>query len=238
MGLERTGGVMGWTLTDPAAPAFLSSTNTVDVTAAPEGGSAGDLGPEGLLFIPAADSPDGQPLLVVANEVSGSTTLSRVGETGTLTRVGRSQTTPFTYAEGAAEIPTYDPATRRLFVVDGATNGLDILDLADPTRPTLAGQVDLGRYGASANSVAVRNGVVAVAVQAEEKTDPGVVAFLNPDGSERAPAVPVGALPDMPTFTPDGTLLLTANEGEPNDDSLDPVGSVSIIDVAGALAAR
>ena len=40
----------------------------------------GDLGPEGLTFIPADESPNGRPLLVVANEVSGSTTVYEVSE--------------------------------------------------------------------------------------------------------------------------------------------------------------
>ena len=79
-------------------------------------------------------------------------------------------------------------------------------------------------------------GVVAVAVEAAVKTDPGKVAFLNPDGTEKAPALSVGALPDMLTFTPDGKYLLVANEGEPNADySIDPAGSVSIINVSEAL---
>ncbi|WP_407923490.1 choice-of-anchor I domain-containing protein [Algihabitans albus] len=41
----------------------------------------------------------------------------------------------------------------------------------------------------------------------------------------------VGALPDLLAFTPDGTKLLGANEGEA-DDGVDPRGSISIIDLS------
>ena len=78
-------------------------------------------------------------------------------------------------------------------------------------------------------------GIVAVAVQAAVKTDPGRAVFFDVNGSFLA-SVMVGALPDMITFTPDGQYVLTADEGEPDDAYLvDPEGSVSIIDVRGNI---
>jgi hypothetical protein len=38
----------------------------------------GDRGPEGLAFIAADKSPNGKPLLVVGNEVSGSTAIFQI----------------------------------------------------------------------------------------------------------------------------------------------------------------
>jgi hypothetical protein len=75
IGLERIGGVVVFNVTDPSAPAFVTYVNNRDFAGDPESGTAGDLAPEGLLFIPAGNSPTGEPLLVVANEVSGSVTV-------------------------------------------------------------------------------------------------------------------------------------------------------------------
>ena len=59
-------------------------------------------------------------------------------------------------------------------------------------------------------------------------------------GLEEKAEVTDGALPDMLTFTPDCSTILTANEGEAGEDPdgtfVNPEGSVSIISVAGALA--
>ena len=41
----------------------------------------GDMGAEGLTFVPAHESPSGVALLIVANEVSGSTTVYEVNPT-------------------------------------------------------------------------------------------------------------------------------------------------------------
>lgn len=239
VGLERAGGIMVLDVSNPAQPALVQYFNDIDASAVAKEGAAGDLAPEGLLFIPAADSPSGQPLLVSSNEVSGSVSLYAVANDGRLTRAGRYQAAPFQFEEGVAEISAYDPASKRLFTVNGATGGLDMLDISNVSAPRLVGSVDLSRYGSGANSVAAYGGVVAVAVQAKTKTDAGSVVLLDAAGKELAQPVQVGALPDMLTFTPDGKTILVANEGEPNADySVDPAGSVSIIDVKQALARR
>ncbi|HPE58401.1 MAG TPA: choice-of-anchor I family protein, partial [Bacteroidales bacterium] len=133
--------------------------------------------------------------------------------------------------EGAAEISAYDAGTKKLFVTNAEFTTLDIIDLSDPSNPVKVDDIDITPYGAGLQSVAVYNGVVAVAVQSETSTDPGFVVFFDTDGNFLSQAT-VGSLPDMLIFTPDGTKLLVANEGEPNDDyTVDPEGSVSIIDM-------
>ncbi|QGJ70231.1 Bifunctional metallophosphatase/5'-nucleotidase [Planctomycetales bacterium 10988] len=131
------------------------------------------------------------------------------------------------FDEGAAEIVTYDPTTQRLFFTNADANTVIVLDISDPSSPTQINTIDLSPYGDGVNSVDVKNGIVAVAVEADPITDPGVVAFFDVDGNFLG-EITVGALPDMVTFTPDGTKVLVANEGEP-DDGINPEGSISII---------
>ena len=81
IGLERVGGIMVYDVSTPASPVFVQYINSRDfkaTTAQIEMGQAGDLGPEGLVFIPAKDSPNKKPLLMVGHEVSGSTTIYQV----------------------------------------------------------------------------------------------------------------------------------------------------------------
>ena len=53
---------------------YLNHRNTTETEVTKQG----DLGPEGLIFIAAKNSPNGRPLLVVGNEVSGSTAVYEV----------------------------------------------------------------------------------------------------------------------------------------------------------------
>lgn len=138
-------------------------------------------------------------------------------------------------ALGAAEITAFDSASKRLFVVNGANGSVDVLDLTNPTAPKLISTINVSSLGGGVNSVAVHDGLVALAIEAKQKTSPGVVAFYNAADLKLLHSVTVGALPDMLTFTSDGKSLLVANEGEPNSyglaDSVDPEGSISVITV-------
>ncbi|MBP0002017.1 MAG: choice-of-anchor I family protein [Cyanobacteria bacterium SID2] len=137
--------------------------------------------------------------------------------------------------ESAAEIVAHDPTTQRLFVVNANNASIDVLDISTPTNPTKLFEIDATTLGAGANSVAVSNGIVAVAIENQDTQAPGLVAFYDVNGT-LLNSVTVGALPDMVTFTPDGTRVLVANEGEPNDEyTIDPEGSVSIIDITAGV---
>lgn len=141
-------------------------------------------------------------------------------------------------AEGAAEIVTYDPVGRKLYVINGATDKVDVVDIANPAAPAKISEIDLAAFGASPTSAAFHSygpgateGLLAVAVVNADPQQPGKVAFFDRNGSV-VRGVTVGSLPDMVTFTPDGSKVLVANEGEPSSDyTVDPEGSISIIQV-------
>ena len=67
---------------------------------------------------------------------------------------------------GAAEIVAYDAPRKRLFVINASAVTVDVLDVANPAAPALIGTIDASAEGATANSVAVSNGIVAVAIEA------------------------------------------------------------------------
>ena len=132
----------------------------------------------------------------------------------------------------SAEILAYDAASSHLFVTNFKENRLEILDFSDPSEIKKAKSVPLGVFGGHINAVATHNGIAALAIEGEVSTDPGKVVFVNADGIFISAAT-VGAMPDMIVFSPDGSSVLTANEGEPSDDyKVDPEGSVSIVDIS------
>ena len=141
------------------------------------------------------------------------------------------------FDEGAAEIIAFDPLSDQLFVINSNDGVVDIIDYSEPFLPVKTGSIDVSSDVSISingiNSVDVFDGLVAVAVEADPSTDNGAVAFYDNTGNFQF-EVPAGALPDMLKFTPDGSKVLVANEGEPASDySIDPEGSITIVDVAG-----
>jgi 3-phytase len=140
--------------------------------------------------------------------------------------------------DGGAEIVAYDKATKRLFVMNAGPATVDVLSVGADGSLEYLDTIDASSLGGGANSVDASDGIVALAIQAEVKTDPGLVAFYDAATLGQLGQVTVGALPDMVTFTPKGKFALVANEGEPNADySVDPEGSVSVIDLSFGPAA-
>ncbi|MTJ42014.1 choice-of-anchor I family protein [Dolichospermum flos-aquae] len=144
-----------------------------------------------------------------------------------------------------AEISDFDPISQRLFVTGESANKpvLQVVDVSDANNPTQVTNIDLSSLGAGIQSVAVRKGIgtgnsiVAIAISANISTDPGKIAFYDAVTLTKISEVTVGALPDMITFTADGSKLLVTNEGEPSENyAIDPEGSISIIDVSGNIA--
>ncbi|MDQ8203749.1 choice-of-anchor I family protein [Pelagicoccus sp. SDUM812003] len=78
IGLERIGGIMVYDVTNPYDPEYIEYVNTRNFEVDADTPEAGDLGPEGLKFVPAHKSPTRKPLLLVASEVSGTTTIFEI----------------------------------------------------------------------------------------------------------------------------------------------------------------
>lgn len=83
------------------------------------------------------------------------------------------------FDEGAAEIPAFDPVTKRIFVVNGGDKSIDILDMSDPETLAKIGSVKLSTWGKAANSVAVHGNIVAAAVENDDKQAPGKAVFFT-----------------------------------------------------------
>lgn len=154
--------------------------------------------------------------------------------------------------ETGSEIVAYDRSTRTMLVTNGAMNTIDVVSLAQPSTPTLVGQVDLNPFGIGVQSVAAQSGravaVVAGAKNAgiEEPTvlDPGAAVFFDIRTRSVLGSVPTGALPDGVAWSDDGETVVIANEGEPRcvtvgarlpttDPALaeNPEGSVTVIEI-------
>ncbi len=140
-----------------------------------------------------------------------------------------------------AEISAFNPKSGYLYTVGGGSGALVVSDLRNPASPLAVARGTSDVVGETFQSAAVFGNLLAVAVQNTVKTNPGFVQFYdltNPSLPTLLSTVTVGALPDMVKFSSDGKKLLVSNEGEPDTTyTIDPVGSISVIDTAAYLLA-
>ncbi len=144
-----------------------------------------------------------------------------------ITRLGQLSSGETDLFTGGSEVVSTDAGMA--YVTNGAQGRIDVFDLSTQERTTSFDLTGTAQYD-GVQSVAVSGGLVAAAVAREADDGSamnGVVMLFSTDGT-LVNTIEVGNLPDMVTFSPDGTTLLVANEGEPTGGS-NPAGSVSII---------
>lgn len=140
-------------------------------------------------------------------------------------------------AEGtnSAEIVAYDSASQKLVIANSIGKKIDFINFSNPSSPSLITSIDVTALG-NVNSVAVRNGIVAVALENLSAQSNGKILFYNTSGTLIS-QVDVGAMPDMITFNNAGNKVLAACEGEPNDAyTIDPEGTIAVVDISGGVA--
>ena len=157
IGLEKMGGFFVYDVTDPTAPTMVEYNNDINYSAKPS--EAGDLAPEGMKVFTQDDST----YLAIANELSSTLAIYALAEDGKATKM--SSLSVGTFDEGAAEIVDYCPMNKQLVVTNGENKTVDLIDVSDPSAPVKTGSIDFSAHGDSLQSVSVKDGVVAIAVE-------------------------------------------------------------------------
>ncbi|MGN1001182.1 MAG: choice-of-anchor I family protein [Oscillospiraceae bacterium] len=171
-----------------------------------------------------------------------------------LTQIGRYGSGMTNADGGVMEIVDYNNTNGYAYAVNGQSGKLAAISLAAlgeaESDGVLSGmEIDVAAlvndegftYGDMTSVAVSPDGTkLAAAIQAADYTANGRVALFtcNGDGTLTfEKAIETGVQPDMVTFTPDGSKILTANEGEPRmgytaEGAVDPAGSVTIIRTA------
>ncbi|WP_430411786.1 choice-of-anchor I family protein [Kordia sp.] len=132
----------------------------------------------------------------------------------------------------AVEISAYCAKTKRLFTASTLYKGVLVYDMSDVKNIKKVATIDVSNYGGNVNSVAINSGNIAMAVENTNRQEYGFIVVFDTEKLKEVEVHFADALPDMVTYSPDGNYIISANEGEPNDDyTVDPSGSVTIIDL-------
>lgn len=181
---------------------------------------------------------NGQAILLQGDPtLTGSVALPVATNTVQLTRLGNLAGTGATPA-GRGESVAFNAANATLYVTNVPALAIDRMIINADGSLTLSTPISLAgltQYGA-VNSVAVRNGIIAVTYDNVTTGQGGYVALFDVATNALLRTIQVGPTPDHVVFTPDGNRILIANEAEALSSTDNPPGSISIIDVSGGAA--
>lgn len=157
---------------------------------------------------------------------------------------------------GSTEIVAYNPDNEKIYVINGTTKKIEVIPANgfkenEKQISTLQAQSSIDveailkqhnpsfEYGdLTSISINTKQKLIAAAVQAKGYNDDGLAVLLSYDG-KLVKVVSAGKQPDMITFSPDGSKIVIANEGEPREgygiEAVDPMGSVTIVDLSSGV---
>lgn len=145
---------------------------------------------------------------------------------------------------GVAEIVKYNKYNQTMYLVSGKTQSIHIVNLNNVSSNSYAtlkatktitlesiGITDAGDI--TSVDVSPDGKEIAIAIQHKDYDKNGFIARLDATG-QLISIHEAGVQPDMITYSPDGSLILTANEGEPRqgyeNGAIDPQGSITALD--------
>jgi len=176
---------------------------------------------------------------VFANEINTSIgTVSATSDSGRLVHLSSYVTG---LGQGSAEIVAFSSELGFMYVINSDFLTIDIVDINEPTNPTLVNRLDVAQIGyeqgfsvGDVPSVAVNNirGIIGIAVQHENHMEGGyiVLATLTGEYISHFRTLPQ---PDNIVFSPNGNYVLTADEGEPItgifDEENDPISGITFV---------
>lgn len=154
-----------------------------------------------------------------------------------------SQTIPFArvhtrttgvFDDAGAEIVAFDKNNNYVYTTNRSLTRVEVYDYTDATKPRHIHNLDLSPYFSTITSVDVYLKQVAVVGYSNPQSS-GKLMFFDEKGDPTG-QFPAGSMPNMVTFSPNGTWVLVANEGTPSDDYLtDPIGSISILNISNGV---
>ena len=180
IGLERIGGVMIYNITSPTAPRFVSYINNRNFNVTPSASTVlvgaaagpvaadrvGDLGAEGLLVIPGNLSPNGRPLLVVANEVSGTVTTIQLTDIASVERLSNERPSGYVLEQNYPN-PFNPSTTIRYAIPQSSQVSLKVYDVLGREVATLVNaRQPAGVYVANFDATALPSGMYFYRLQA------------------------------------------------------------------------